>query len=203
LQIGDARVSGGAQIFEVGDPMQGAPYLSAKEKTDCVPGRMDIGARKEVTVEAEAMKSAGLKVVMLSETPRFDSALYCDGAAEARLGHKGDHLLALLRMACKRGLSAEEALNKVSLFGVNEQVMRCSLGMMERRAAARGLTADDVYRYVASGIEAYGESELNKLRSFGFERITFVADSSASPPHGDDKDDDEEATPEEETMPEA
>jgi len=52
LQIvrGDARPNGGAQVFEVGDPMQGAPYLSVREKNDCIPGRQELGARKEVTL---------------------------------------------------------------------------------------------------------------------------------------------------------
>ena len=53
LQIvrGSDHVNGGAQIFEVGDPMQGGPYLSEAEKANCVPGRKDLGPRKEVTVK--------------------------------------------------------------------------------------------------------------------------------------------------------
>jgi len=57
-------------------------------------------------VEAEVMKSSDMKVVMLEDTPRFDTTLYCQGAAEARLGHKGPHLLALLKQACEREVDA-------------------------------------------------------------------------------------------------
>jgi hypothetical protein len=178
LQIvrGDPSVNGGVQIVEVGDPMQGAPYLGDNEKADCIPGRKDLGARKEITVEAEAMKSSALKVVMLTDTPRFDTKLYRDAAAEARLGFKGPCLIALLELACKRVLTAEEELSKMSLFGTNKQVMDCSLRMMEKRAASRGLTVANggVYRYVAVGSDALEEDDVNQLRTFGYERITFV-----------------------------
>ena len=178
LQIvrGNDRVNGGAQIVEVGDPMQGGPYLSEAEKADCVPGRKDLGARKEMTVEAAAMKSSELKVVMLDETPRFDTVLYSSGAAEARLGFRGPKLLALLEAACARTLTEEEEVSKVSLFGTNKQVMECSERMMEKRAAARGLTVANggVYRYVAAEARNHEEDDVNKLRTYGFERITFV-----------------------------
>lgn len=138
LQIvrGDPSVNGGVQIVEVGDPM----HLGDNEKADSIPGRKDLGARKEITVEAEAMKNSALKVVMLTDTPRFDTKLYRDAAAEARLGFKGPCLIALLELACKRVLTAEEELSKMSLFGTNKQVMDCSLPRVGSRLPTAGCT---------------------------------------------------------------
>jgi len=54
--------------------------------------------------------------------------------------------------------------------------MECSLVMMAKRAAAHGLTVANggVYEYVAPGLAGLEEDQVNKLRSYGFERITFV-----------------------------
>ena len=118
----DSRPNGGAQVFEVGDPMQGEPYLRLDER-EHVPGKQQLGARREITAESDAAKDPDLVVVMLDETPRFDSPLYSAGALEARLGHRGPRLMELLGKACARTVTANEQLSKISLFGTTKEVM--------------------------------------------------------------------------------
>ena len=55
------------QIFEVGDPMQGKPYLNADEGVT-LEEAVHLGARKELTIEGEFMQNSARAVVMLRQT---------------------------------------------------------------------------------------------------------------------------------------
>ena len=168
-----AEPDGGVQMFEVGDLMQGKPYLIAAEK-ELDREAMQVGPRKELTIEGRHMQDPGRAIVFLSQTERFSELVYQQGSHAIRLGDTGRQAKELVRVARDRHVTEAENLEGINLYGTNTEVMERSWVAVPRRAAMRSAPGG-VYTFVDHGAVAkYSEQELNELRTFGFEKQRFA-----------------------------
>ena len=168
---------GGVQLLMTGDPLQGLPRCCAQE-LEFASGAQHAGAVHELTFESQIMEDPRLRIHCLVDCERIKDELFVRGVhGEIRYGIVGGFAERLRQVTMARVFTAEEDLYATTIYARSVDVMERSVRVMPLRAARRGWTVANggVYVYKdAQAIATYKPMQLNALRTFGFEKQTFV-----------------------------
>ena len=136
-----------------------------------------------LTIDGEHIRECGRATCFLRQTERFKEREYTEGSRDIRLGNVSATAKRLVKTAAARVLSPAEDMNGMTLFGTSEAVMRRSWEMVLRRAARRGHTEANGGVYVhrdTAAMDTYTETQLNALRTYGFEQEAFAVGAKAA-----------------------